>query len=74
MQRSTTVAAAAVRLGKPYNGVLRLVFLGQIRGEQSDSGRWSLNADDVDRVAAEIDSGGLFPKRRPVRRSAAVAS
>jgi hypothetical protein len=41
---------AAVILGKSYNQTLRLVLIGEIKGEQRN-GRWFLDSGDVARLA-----------------------
>jgi hypothetical protein len=48
MPEMLSLTRAALLLGKSYNQALRLVLIGEIRGEQQN-GRWLLDATDVAR-------------------------
>jgi len=68
MPEKTTIAAAALKTGRSYNQMMRLVLLGLVRGEQTANGRWLVDAGDVERLATgEADHA---PRRRQSRRAA----
>jgi hypothetical protein len=48
-----SIMRAAAALRRSYNQTLRLVLVGELRGEQDDRGRWWIDADDLARYLRE---------------------
>lgn len=64
MEDQITLVEAAIRLKSPYQDVHRLLLTGKIRGQKSGS-RWSVSAEDVERVRRERQDGTPHPERVP---------
>lgn len=54
-RRTISIAMAAMRLRLSYNQVQRRVLIGELKGEQGEDGRWSVDERDVERYARERD-------------------
>ena len=53
MSQRITLSEAALRLKRSYNQTQRLILTGQLRGERTTTGRWTVDAADLERFQGE---------------------
>lgn len=58
---TVSIARAAQVLARSYNQVLRLVLLGHIKGWQTASGRWVVDAESVHRFGSQSGRSMAIP-------------